>query len=150
MLGPKLEATDMARKATAEWKGNLKGGNGLVALGSGAYEGPYDFASRFENGEGTNPEELLGAALSGCYSMNLAHLLDTEGHTAERVHTTAKVHLGKTDDGFAVTLIELDVKANVPGIEDSAFQGYAKKAEETCIIARALAATEVTMEATLE
>ena len=99
----------MARQAEAEWKGDLKGGSGRVKLGSGAYEGNYSFATRFENGSGANPEELIGAALAGCFSMALANSLAQAGFTATSVHTNADVHLGKDDTGFLINLIELTV-----------------------------------------
>ena len=102
----------MARQAEAEWKGDLKGGSGRVKLGSGAYEGNYSFASRFENGSGANPEELVGAALAGCYSMALANSLATAGFPATSVHSSADVHLGKDDTGFLINLIELTVDGN--------------------------------------
>ena len=140
----------MARTAKAEWKGDLKGGSGHVALGSGAYEGSYSFKTRFEDGKGANPEELLGAAHAGCYSMALSHLLATEGHTPERVRTTAAIHLGTDDEGFLITKIDLDVRATVPGIDDSTFQQFAEKAKVGCIIGRALASTKVGLTATLE
>src|SRR5512147_295616 len=101
----------MARQAEAEWKGDLKGGGGRVKLGSGAYEGNYSFASRFENGAGANPEELVGAAHAGCYAMALANSLATAGFTATSVHAKADVHLGKDDVGFLINQIDLTVTA---------------------------------------
>ena len=95
----------MTRQAEAEWKGDLKGGSGRVKLGSGAYEGNYSFATRFENGTGANPEELLGAAHAGCFSMALANSLATAGFTATSVQTNADVHLAKDDKGFLINLI---------------------------------------------
>src|SRR5262245_6072696 len=108
-----------ARQATAEWKGDLKGGSGRVKLGSGAYEGEYSFTSRFENGRGANPEELLGAAHAGCFSMALANSLASAGHTPTSIHTTADVHLGKDDKGFLITKIDLNLVATVPGLDDA-------------------------------
>lgn len=102
------------RNADAEWKGDLKGGAGKVKLGSGAFEGTYGFASRFETGPGTNPEELIAAAHAGCYSMALSHTLAEAGHKPTRVHTTAKVHLEKVPDGFAITKIELVTECRSP------------------------------------
>jgi osmotically inducible protein OsmC len=139
-----------ARQATAEWKGDLKAGSGRVKLGSGAYEGAYSFTSRFENQAGANPEELVGAAHAGCFSMALANSLATAGHTATSVHTTADVHLGKDDKGFLITRIDLTVDAVVPGLDDATFQQHAEKTKTGCIISRALAATPMTLKATLK
>lgn len=140
----------MARQATAEWKGDLKGGSGRVKLGSGAYEGDYSFTSRFEDKPGANPEELLGAAYAGCYSMALANSLAGAGFVANSVHATADVHLGKDDKGFLITRIDLTVVADVPGVDEATFQEYAEKTRTGCIIARALGATERTLKATLK
>lgn len=139
----------MARTATAEWKGDLMGGSGKVALGSGAYEGTYSFATRFEDKPGANPEELLGAAHAGCFSMALANSLAKAGHVATSVKTTASVHLGKDDKGFLITRIDLVVEATVPGVDDATFQDHAVNAKTGCIISRALAANEITLQATL-
>ena len=140
----------MARHATAEWKGDLKGGSGHVKLGSGAYEGDYSFSSRFEDKPGANPEELLGAAHAGCYSMALANSLAGAGFVARSVYTTADVNLGKDDKGFLITRIDLTVVADVPGVDNATFQEWAEKTRTGCIIARALAATETTLKATLK
>ncbi|MCC7242030.1 MAG: OsmC family protein [Acidobacteria bacterium] len=140
----------MARHATAEWKGDLKGGSGHVKLGSGAYEGDYSFSSRFEDKPGANPEELLGAAHAGCYSMALANSLAGAGFVARSVETTADVNLGKDDKGFLITRIDLTVVADVPGVDNATFQEWAEKTRTGCIIARALAATETTLKATLK
>jgi len=140
----------MARQATAEWKGDLKGGSGHVKLGSGAYEGDYSFSSRFEDKAGANPEELLGAAHAGCFSMALANMLAGAGFVANSVHTTADVHLGKDDKGFLITRIDLTTVGDVPGVDLATFQEHAEKAKTGCIIARALAATYVTLKATLK
>jgi lipoyl-dependent peroxiredoxin len=140
----------MARQATAEWKGDLKGGSGHVKLGSGAYEGDYSFSSRFEDKAGANPEELLGAAHAGCFSMALANMLAGAGFVANSVHTTADVHLGKDDKGFLISRIDLTTVGDVPGVDLATFQEHAEKAKTGCIIARALAATEVTLKATLK
>ena len=139
----------MARTATAEWKGDLMGGSGTFALGSGAYEGTYSFATRFGEGVGANPEELLGAAHAGCYAMALANSLAKAGHVATSVKTTASVHLGKDDKGFLITRIDLVVDATVPGLDDATFQQHAEDTKTGCIISRALAATEMTLSATL-
>ena len=103
------------RKASAVWEGSLKEGQGTVKLGSGAYEGPYSFGSRFEEAGGTNPEELIGAAHAGCFSMALSAGLGRAGFTPTRVATTAKVHLEKVGEGFKITRIELDNESTVPG-----------------------------------
>ncbi|MGD9906274.1 MAG: OsmC family protein [Vicinamibacterales bacterium] len=139
----------MARTATAEWKGDLMGGTGHVALGSGAYEGTYSFATRFEDKPGANPEELLGAAHAGCFSMALASSLAKAGHVATSVRTTASVHLGKDDKGFLITRIDLVTDAVVPGLDDATFQAHAADTKTGCIISRALAANEITLKATL-
>jgi osmotically inducible protein OsmC len=128
----------MARQAEAEWKGDLKGGSGRVKLGSGAYEGSYSFATRFENGAGANPEELLGAAHAGCFSMALANSLATAGFTATSVHTTADVHLAKDDKGFLINQIDLTVDADVPNVDEATFQQHVEKTKTGCIISRAL------------
>ena len=130
----------MARQAEAEWKGDLKGGNGRVKLGSGAYEGNYSFTSRFENGAGANPEELLGAAHAGCFSMELANSLAQAGFTATSVKAKADVHLNKDDKGFLINLIELTVDAVVPNVDNATFQQHVEKTKTGCIISRALGA----------
>jgi len=137
------------RKADAVWEGDIRGGNGKVSLGSGAFEGRYSFGSRFEEGAGTNPEELIGAAHAGCFSMALSGGLGRGGHTPKRIATTAKVHIEKVGEGFAITRIELDTQAEVPGIDDATFQEFAKKAKEGCPVSRALAGTEITLNAKL-
>lgn len=135
------------RKSEATWQGTLKGGEGTLRLGSGLYEGPYTYASRFEAGEGTNPEELIGAALAGCYSMFLAALLSEKEYTPTRIHTTATVHLGA---GPAITKIELVCEAEVPEIEKAEFDGFAQQAKEGCPVSKALASVEeTTLTATL-
>ena len=139
----------MARTATAEWKGDLMGGSGKVALGSGAYEGAYSFATRFEDQAGANPEELLGAAHAGCFSMALAAALGKAGSPATSVKTVASVHLGKDDKGFKITRIDLEVTGVVPGIDAATFDKFAEETKTGCIISRALAANEITLKATL-
>jgi lipoyl-dependent peroxiredoxin len=137
------------RKADAVWEGGLKGGHGRVALGSGAYSGPYSFASRFADGQGTNPEELIGAAHAGCYSMALAAGLERAGHPARRVATAAKVHLELGGEGPRISRIDLQVEAEVPGIDEAAFQEQARQAKVGCPVSKALAATEITLDARL-
>lgn len=134
------------RTSSAVWKGSLKDGAGTMQLGSGAYEGPFTFASRFESGPGTNPEELLGAAHAGCFSMFLAALLTKAGFTPTRVATTAKVHLG---DGPTITLIELDTQAEVPGVTEADFQKHAEAAKKNCPVSKALAGPEIRLAAHL-
>jgi osmotically inducible protein OsmC len=139
----------MARTATAEWKGDLMGGSGHVALGSGAFAGPYSFATRFGDAAGANPEELLGAAHAACFAMALANALAKAGHPATSVKATASVHLGKDDAGFKITRIDLDCVATVPGVDAAAFQQHAEATKTGCIISRALAANEINLTARL-
>ena len=128
------------RTSSAEWKGTLKEGAGIMKLGSGAFEGPFTFASRFENGVGTNPEELIGAAHAGCFSMFLASLLTGAGFMPERIATTAKVHLGA---GPTITLIELNTQAEVPNLTDADLQKHAAEAKKNCPVSKALTGPEV-------
>ena len=137
------------RNAEAVWEGNLKEGHGKIKLSSGAYEGQYSFMSRFENGAGTNPEELIAAAHAGCYSMALSHGLASAGHTPKRVHTTAKVHLEKGEGGFSIPKIDLETEAEVPGLDDAGFQQQAETAKKNCPISKLLAAAEITLKARL-
>ena len=137
------------RSATAVWNGNLKEGKGTVKLGSGAYEGAYSFLSRFENGAGTNPEELIAAAHAGCFSMALSHGLAQAGHTPTRVATTAKVTLEKGETGFKITAIDLSTEAEVPGIDQNKFLEQAEKAKTGCPVSQALAATPIRLQAKL-
>lgn len=130
------------RTANAVWQGTLKEGHGLMKVQSGFIEGPFTFASRFEEGKGTNPEELIGAAHAGCFSMFLSALLSNNGYTPTSVETTATVHLGRDDTGPVITLIELDTQATVPGLAEEAYQDFVAKAKANCPISRALAATE--------
>ena len=128
------------RTGNAVWEGNLMDGKGKVSLKSGAYEGPYSFGSRFEEGKGTNPEELIGAAHAGCFSMALSHALAQAGHTPQRVSTAAKVHLEKVDVGFKITRIILQTEAAIPGIDEQLFQKHAESAKKNCPVSQALAA----------
>jgi osmotically inducible protein OsmC len=137
------------RSADAQWEGSLQDGKGTMRLASGAYEGQYSFASRFEEGTGTNPEELIAAAHAGCFSMALSAALGRAGHTPNRIATTAKVHLDKGDSGFRITRIDLATDADVPGIDDATFQDIAKTAKETCPVSVALAGPEISLAATL-
>jgi osmotically inducible protein OsmC len=139
----------MQRKATAAWSGDLKTGTGTISTDSGVLaETQYSFSTRFENGRGTNPEELIAAAHAGCFSMALSGQLGQAGLTAERIATTATVTLEKTDAGFTVTKVHLEVNARVPGADQSAFDTAANNAKSGCPISRLLNAT-ITMTATL-
>ena len=137
------------RRARAEWKGGLQGGEGTVALDSGAFSGAYSYTSRFEEGTGTNPEELVAGAHSACFSMALAAALEGAGHAPDSVETTANVHFLKQNGGFAITRIDLSTEARVPGIEEDEFQRLAAEAKAGCPISKALAAVEITLDAQL-
>ena len=133
------------RNAEATWKGDLKSGKGSVKLGSGVFEGAYSFGSRFESAPGTNPEELLGAAHAGCFSMALS----LAGFKPESVHTIAKVTIDKVGEGFKITKIVLETEASVPGIDEKVFLEHANKAKTGCPISQALAATPIELKAKL-
>jgi lipoyl-dependent peroxiredoxin len=138
------------RKAEAEWKGNLAEGSGRLKVESGAFEGPFSFKSRFEEGQSaTNPEELIGAAHAGCFTMGLTAQLARAGFTARRLHTVAKVKLEPLGEGPSITLIELELEADIPGIEETAFQKLALFAKENCPVSKALAGTEIRLKAKL-
>jgi osmotically inducible protein OsmC len=140
------------RSATARWNGNLTEGDGTMELGSGAFAGQYSFQSRFEEGTGTNPEELIAAAQAGCYSMQLAAMLAEAGHTAETVTTTAGVHLTPKDGGgFEISRIELESRGRVPGIDADEFGRIAAGAKDACLVSAALAGVpEIELDARLE
>ena len=139
------------RNANAQWDGPLREGKGTMQLGSGAWEGPYSFTSRFEEGTGSNPEELIGAAHAGCFSMQLAGVLGKGGHEPESVRTEARVRISKQGEGFGIDRIELTTRARVPGIDDATFQQAAQTAKEICPVSQALAAVpEITLDAALE
>ena len=137
------------RNAEAVWNGGLRDGNGTMKLGSGAYEGSYSFASRFEEGGGTNPEELIAAAHAGCFSMAFSAALGKAGFRPERIATTAKVHLEKVGEAFGITRIELSTDATVPDIDEAKFQEIANGAKTNCPVSKALAAVEITLDARL-
>lgn len=137
------------RKAEAVWEGNLKDGKGRVKLGSGAFEGAYSFSSRFEEGTGTNPEELIGAALAGCFSMALANGLAQAGFTPKHVHTNATVKIEKLEEGFSITSILLDTNAEVPGISEQVFMEKAEITKKSCPVSKALTGTEIKLQARL-
>jgi lipoyl-dependent peroxiredoxin len=130
------------RTASARWDGSLTEGQGTMRMASGAYEGPYSFQSRFEEGDGTNPEELIAAAHAGCFSMALSAGLGQAGHSPESVETDAVVHLEKAGDGFAIPRIELRTRARVPGISEDEFQEAAQAAKQGCPVSKALAGVE--------
>ena len=136
------------RKADARWEGNLREGRGTIRLGSGAFDGPYSFGTRFESAPGTNPEELLGAALAGCFTMALSMLLTTAGHPPASLETTAMVHLDKVGEGFALTGIDLVTRGKAPGQTQAEFQRLAEDAKANCIISKALT-VPMTLQATL-
>jgi len=145
----KPEGSDMAANATAVWEGSLKEGKGRMKLGTGAFEGAYTFKSRFENGAGTNPEELIGAAHAGCFSMALSAGLGRAGFTPKRIETSASVHLEKVGEAFRITRIELKTEAAVPGIDAKAFQDQAEAAKKGCPVSAALAAVTISLDARL-
>src|SRR6266571_4501615 len=140
----------MKRKASAVWNGGLKDGKGTISTDSGVLSNSqYSFGTRFEEGKGTNPEELIGAAHAGCFSMALSAQLGEAGIKPERIETAATVTLEKVADGFAVTAVHLDVNATVPGADEAKFQAAANKAKEGCPISKLLNA-KITMQARLK
>jgi len=139
-----------SRTAQAEWNGNLMRGSGRLAVGSGAVDVPYSFKSRFEEGQSaTNPEELIGAAHAGCFTMALVAQLSSAGFTPTHIHTDATVALEKLGDTFSITRIELHTVADVPGIDDATFQKHAADANQNCPVSKALAGTQIGLKATL-
>jgi lipoyl-dependent peroxiredoxin len=140
----------MKRHASAEWKGGIRDGKGTISTQSGVLaETQYSFSTRFEDGIGTNPEELIGAAHAGCFSMALSGQLGNAGLTAESINTTATVTLDKKDGGFAITAIHLEVRARIPGADEQAFETAANNAKAGCPVSKVLNA-EITMDAKLE
>ena len=137
------------RKAEAEWFGKVTDGKGHMKLGSGAFDGPYSFQSRMQDGAGTNPEELIGAAHAGCFSMALSAGLTQAGLTPTRIHTNAAVHLDKAGDGWAIPKIDLETEGEVPGIDQAKFQEYAEAARKNCPVSKLYAGAEITLKATL-
>src|SRR6185436_20610891 len=138
------------RSSSARWEGTLTEGTGTMRTGQGGYQGNYSFKSRFADGEGTNPEELIGAAHAGCYSMALNAALSAAGHQPTFVESTANVHLDKVDDKQTIVKIDLVTTATVPGLDAAEFQKFAEDAKQNCIISRLLSAgTEITLSATL-
>jgi len=138
------------RTAQAIWEGNLKNGHGTMEFGGGAFKGNYSFTSRFENGKGTTPEELIAAAHSGCFAMALSHMLAEAGYTPERVAATAKVSLEKVDDGFKITASHLDCIAKIPGISQEKFIAIAEEAKKGCPVSVLLSNIQITLDARLE
>lgn len=139
----------LTRKATSVWKGDLVHGNGTMKVGSGAFEGPYSFLSRFKDGSGTNPEELIGAAHSGCFSMALSNMLAEAGFTPTRVATEAFVRMDQVDGGFKIVRINLECSATIDDIDEATFLEIAEKAKTGCPVSQALAAVPITLKATL-
>jgi osmotically inducible protein OsmC len=137
------------RSAKASWKGGLTDGKGTMSLGSGAFEGSFSFNTRMGDEPGTNPEELIGAALAGCYSMALNATLEKGGNKPNGINTEAKVHFGKDDSGFAIRSIDLSVEADVEGLDDGEFQKIAEDVKKTCPVSKALAATPINLTANL-
>ena len=137
------------RTAEARWEGNLKNGKGRVKLGSGVFEGSYSFGSRFEKAPGTNPEELIGAAHAGCFSMALSMILGLAGFTPDSIHTTARVTIDKVGDGFKITTIELETEGKVPGIDEKTFKEKAEAAKIGCPVSMALTGVEITLKSRL-
>jgi osmotically inducible protein OsmC len=136
------------RNARAVWQGDLKSGHGTMTLGDKGTELSYGFASRFEDGAGSNPEELIGAAHAGCFSMALAHLLAEQGHSPQQIRTSARVELRATNGDFQIPAISLETEAEVPDIENAAFQKIAESAKENCPVSKLLKA-KITLQATL-
>ena len=137
------------RSASAVWEGDLKQGKGSIKLGSGAWQGNYSFGTRFESAPGTNPEELIGAAHAGCFSMALSSALGKAGFTPRRIDTTASVFLEPVEGGFGITHIDLKTEAVVPGIDNGKFQEIADGAKKGCPVSKALAGTQIRLEARL-
>ncbi len=137
------------RTAEASWEGNLKEGRGRMRLGSGAFEGSFSFATRFEERPGTNPEELIGAAQAGCFSMAFSAGLGKAGYTPKRIQTKAAVTLEKVGDGFGITRIRLTTEASVPGLSPQEFQRLANEAKAGCPVSKALAGTQIELDAKL-
>jgi osmotically inducible protein OsmC len=138
------------RNGSAEWRGDLKGGSGTVKVGDGVFEGNYSFSSRFQDGDGTNPEELIGAAHAGCFAMALSLVLTEADHPPESIDAEARVHLRIVDELPTIAKVDLDVTGSVPGLDDDAFRSYAEKAKDGCVVSRALAGVpEITLDARL-
>jgi len=138
------------RNGSAEWRGDLKGGSGTVKVGDGVFEGNYSFSSRFEDGEGTNPEELVGAAHAGCFAMALSLILTEAGHPPDSLKAESRVHLRIVDNLPTIAKIDLEVEGSVPDMDEETFRSYAEKAKDGCVVSRALAGVpEITLSARL-
>ena len=137
------------RHADAVWNGGLKDGKGTIKLGSGAFSGSYSFGTRFEDGKGTNPEELIAAAHAGCFSMALSAGLGKAGFAPESIQTNAKVHLEKQGEGFAITRIDLVTEAKIPNIDQATFKKHADDAKAGCPVSKALAGAKISLDAKL-
>ena len=137
------------RSSQAVWEGDLQSGRGTMKIGSGAWEGPYSFKSRFENGQGTNPEELIAAAHAGCFSMALSAALGKAGHAPKRIETVAKVALEKSGDAFRIPRIRLETNASVPGIDEAKFREIAEQAKQNCPVSKVLSGAEISLNAKL-
>jgi osmotically inducible protein OsmC len=137
------------RKAHARWEGSLKAGQGAIDFGNGMFKGPYSFGSRFENAGGTNPEELLGAAHASCFAMALSLVLGEAGFTPEYVDATAHITVRPKDGGFKITTSHIVCEARVPGVDPAIFMQHAETAKAECPVSKALAGTEITLEAKL-
>jgi osmotically inducible protein OsmC len=138
------------RKAEANWNGSIMDGKGQMRLGSGAFDGPFSFKSRMEEGTGTNPEELIGAAHAGCFSMAFSATLGSQGFEPKSIHTDANVKFDKVGDSFAITRIDLNTTAEISNIDETKFQELAKAAKENCPVSKALAGTEINLNAVLK
>jgi osmotically inducible protein OsmC len=139
-----------ARNGTAEWRGDVESGSGTVTVGNGVFEGPYSFASRFGEGDGTNPEQLIAAAHAACFTMALSNLLSTEGHVPDSLHTAAHVQLRNIEGSPTLARMDLETEGRVPGVEEDEFRRYAEQAKQECPVSRALAGIpEITLTATL-
>ena len=137
----------ITRHSDAQWLGNLTEGSGTVKFGSGSYEGPYSFKSRFQGGTGTNPEELIAAAHAGCFSMALSAALTQAGHPPTAIRTTASVKLEPDGPGFTITEIDLEAEGQVPGIDEATFLATAEDAKKNCPVSKALAGPKITLKA---
>ena len=137
------------RTAEAVWQGNLREGQGRMKLGSGAFEGRYTWSSRFEEAQGTNPEELIAAAHAGCFTMAMASQLTKAGFPPEQIQTSARVHLDKVDGANKITTVELDTEARVPTVDEAHFLELADTAKRTCPVSQALAGVEIKLQARL-
>jgi len=137
------------RNAKARWEGGLQDGRGSLALGSGAFEGQYSFGSRFEEGSGTNPEELIGAAHAACFSMALSAVLGRAGYEPRSIDTQARVHLDREGEAFSITAIELSTEGSVPGLSEEEFQRNADDAKRNCPVSRALGGVDIKLDAKL-